>query len=249
MKVRNIVLSLFLLTLIVSCSTVEKLHKKPIGLINSVTYLDSSFNNPNAANGFLVNYENQTYGITAKHVLVVAKTEEMEFIDFEGGLKEWKMHPKNDTTKYIVMDKLLNSNRKDSLTWSYISNNRDSYEDWLIFSVKENKSKYKPLKFRNKQLMKGENLYVIGWSYSDTIGPQRVYEYIYDKTEKNYHHLIQKNGPTSLAGLSGAPIVDEKGKLVGLVSSGGKNVKTKEVILLATPVKNMLEFIKEVNRS
>ena len=159
------------------------------------------------------------------------------------------MHPKNDTTKYIVMDKLLNSNRKDSLTWSYMSNNRDSYEDWLIFSVKENKSKYKPLKFRSNQLMKGENLYVIGWSYSDTIGPQRVYEYIYEKTEKNYHHLIQKNGPTSLAGLSGAPIVDEKGKLVGLVSSGGKNVKTKEVILLATPVKNMLEFIKEVNRS
>lgn len=229
-----------------SCSPVEKLQNKPIGLINNVSYTDSSFNNPNASNGFLVTHENKTYGVTAKHVLMVAKTDEMKFIDFEEDLKEWKMHPKNDTTEYVIMDKLLNPNRKDSLTWNYMFSNWETYDDWIIFSIKENNSKRKPLKFRNTQLEKGENLYVVGWSYGDTLGMQNVYEYTFDKTEGNYHHLKQIKGPANLGGLSGAPIVDEKGKLVGSVTSGWEDEITQEVFLEATTTKNMLQFISEL---
>lgn len=244
MKIKYIVLPLFLAALMNSCSTVSKLEKKPVGLINSVAYTDSSFNNLNASNGFLATYKNKTYGITAKHVLMIAKTDKMEFVDFEGGLEEWRMHPKNDASEYVIMDELLNPNRKDSLTWDYMYDNWDSYDDWIIFSVKENKSKHKPLQFRNTELVQGEGLYVIGWSYADTTGVQRVYEYTYDKTEGNYHHLIQEKGPASLGGLSGSPIVDGKGKLVGLVTSGWEDEETKKVMLEATSTKNMLEFLK-----
>ncbi|MFK7809358.1 MAG: serine protease [Saprospiraceae bacterium] len=246
MKLRQNVSLLLVFLLIISCSPVKKLQKKPIGLINNVSFFDSSFDNPNASNGFLVTHKNTTYGVTAKHVLMITKTDKMKVVDFEGDLKEWKMHPKNSKSEYVVMDKLLNPNKTDSLTWDYMYTNWDNYDDWIIFSIKENKSKHNPLKFRNTPLEKGESLYAIGWSYGDTTGIQRVYEYAYEKTEGNYHNLIQIKGPTNLGGLSGSPIVDKKGKLVGLVTSGWEDEKTKEVILEATSTKNMLNFFSKL---
>jgi V8-like Glu-specific endopeptidase len=240
---KKLILFTFIAVLLVGCSTINTLKDRPIGLINNVSFNNSSFNNSNSGNSFLVQYKNKTYAITAKHILNLAKTNKMKFVDFEGELKQWKLHPKNDSSKYIILDKLLNTNKTDSLTWSYMDNNWDSYNDWLVFSIKENKTKHKPLKFRTDLLKKEENLYVIGWSYKDSVGTQRVYEYKFDKVEGNYYNLKQIKGPKSLGGLSGSPVVDKKGKVIGLVTSGWEDEKTKEVILQATSMKKALEFI------
>ncbi|UZO79563.1 serine protease [Aquimarina sp. ERC-38] len=122
----------------------------------------------------------------------------------------------------------------------------ETYNDWLIFSVKENKPNHKPLKFRTKPLKKGEDVYVVGWSYKDTLGAQRIYEYKYDTTDGIYHQLIQVKGPTSLGGLSGSPVVDKKGEVIGLVTSGGEDENTKQVLLQATNMKNAMKFISEL---
>lgn len=244
---RIIVMAMVVVAMSSCASSVEKLQQGSTALINNVSYKDSNFNNSNASNGFLVQFENKTYGITAKHVLMIAKTDKMKFVDFEGALEQWKMHPKDDTTKYVILDQLLSTNRKDLLTWEYMGDNWETYNDWLVFSIKENDTNHKQLKFRGSPLNKGENLYAIGWTYKDTIGAQRTYEYKFDKTEGNYHNLIQIKGPKNLGGLSGAPIVDEKGKLVGLVSSGWEDEKTKETILQATSVDNIIKFLEELN--
>ena len=68
MKPIQIIGLTFVSILLLSCSATERLQKKSIGLINNVSYTDSSFDNPNASNGFLVEYKNITYGITAKHI-------------------------------------------------------------------------------------------------------------------------------------------------------------------------------------
>lgn len=245
-KFKNAVVVIVLTMIVISCSTTKNLKTTPIGLINNVSYQDSSFDNSNASNGFLVAHNGKTYAITAKHVLMIAKTDAMKFVHFEGGLKQWKMHPKNDSTKYLVTDKLLNPNKKDSLTWNYMDANWDTYEDWLVFSVKENKTNHTPLSFRKKPLKKGELLYAVGWSYKDTVGSQRRYEYKFDTTEGNFHNLIQIEGPESLGGLSGAPIVDTRGRIVGLVSSGREDENTKEVLLQATDIKHAFEFISNI---
>ncbi|WP_340200688.1 S1 family peptidase [Ascidiimonas sp. W6] len=246
LKFKNTIVVTVIMLVIISCSSTKKLKNTPIGLINNVSYQDSSFDNSNASNGFLVAHNGNIYAITAKHVLMTAKTDAMKFIDFEGGLKEWKMQPKNDSTKYIIVDKLLNTNNKDSLTWSYMNTHWDTYEDWLVFSVKENKTNHTPLSFRKKPLKKGELLYAVGWTYKDTVGSQSAYEYKFDATEGNFHNLIQISGPKSLGGLSGAPIVDNQGKIVGLVSSGGEDENTKEVLLQATDIKHAFEFISNM---
>lgn len=229
-----------------SCSTTKKLKNTPIGLINNVSFINSKFNNANASNGFLVDYNHKTYAITAKHVLMIAKTDKMTFVDFEGELKQWKMHPKNDVTKYIVLDKLLSTNRKDSLTWNYMNTNWNNYNDWLVFSTKKNTTNHIPLQFRTTSLKKGEPLYAIGWSYKDSIGKQRVYEYSFSKTEKDYHTLLGIKASKSLGGLSGSPVVDKNGKVVGLVSSGWEDKKTKESWLEITSVKNIIEFLSKL---
>ena len=240
------IIAALIVCLMVSCSAEKGFRKSSIGLINNVSFKDSSFDNPNASNGFLVQHEKNTYAITAKHILMISKTDKMQFVDFEGDLKQWKMHPKNDASSYVLMDQLLNTNRKDSLSWDYMFTNWETYDDWLVFSIKENKTKHRPLKFRTEPLAKGEPLYAVGWSYSDTTGTQRIYEYTFDETEGNYHNLLQVKGPKKLGGLSGAPVVDEKGKLVGLVTSGGEDEKTKEVFLQVTSTKNMLTYIESL---
>ncbi len=247
MKLNSILALIFVVTLFIRCSSVVNLQTSHIALINNVSYNNAAYNNTNASNGFLVKYKKETYAITAKHILLIAKTDKMDFVDFEGELKEWKMHPKNDSTAYVTIDKLLNANRTDSLTWDYMFSNWESYDDWLVFSIKENKAKNSPLKFREKPLQKGDLLYAIGWAYSDTTGSQRIYKYEFEETEGNYHSLIQIEGPKSLGGLSGAPVVDENGQLVGLVTSGGEEEETKEVFLQVTTTKNMLDFISKLN--
>lgn len=246
LKFKNAIVVTIITMIVISCSTTKNVKNTPIGLINNVSYQDSSFDNSNASNGFLVAHNGNTYAVTAKHVLMIAKTDAMKFVDFEGGLKQWKMHPKNDSAKYIITDKLLNANKKDSLTWSYMDTNWDTYEDWLVFSVKENKTNHTPLSFRKKPLKKGELLYAVGWTYKDTVGSQLAFEYKFDTTEGNFHNLIQIRGPKSMGGLSGAPIVDNQGKIVGLVSSGGEDENTKEVFLQATDIKHAFEFISNI---
>ncbi len=247
LSLQKIIIVIVGLGLLIGCSSTKRLKNTPIGLINNVSYVNASFNNPNASNGFLVQYKDDTYAVTAKHILVMAKTDKMKFVDFEGELKEWKMHPKNDSTKYVIIENLLNANKKDSLTWSYMDTNWDNYNDWLVFSIKENKTNYKPLIFRETSLIKGEDLYVIGWSYKDTIGSQRLYQYKFDEIDGNYYNLKQVNGPQGLGGLSGSPVVDKKGNVVGLVSSGWEDEKTNEVFIQATKIDNAFKFISKLD--
>ena len=247
LRLKRIITAILIVGLLFNCSSIKRLSNTPIGLINDIAFKDSLFDNPNASNGFLVQHKNNTYAITAKHILIMAKTDKMKFVDFEGELKQWRMHPKNDSENYVILDKLLNTNKKDSLTWNYMETNWNTFNDWLVFSVTENKTKHKPLKFRKVPLKKDENVHVIGWSYKDSIGSQRVYTYKFNEIDGNYYNLKQIEGPKSLGGLSGSPIVDKKGRVVALVSSGWEDEKTKEVFIQATSMKNVIEFITKLD--
>jgi len=239
---RNALLLLALASLM-SCGSSRNLSQTPIGLVNNVSYQDSEFSNSNAGNGFLVNYNKETYAITAKHVLMIAKTPKMQFVDFKGELKQWKMHAKDDSSKVVVLDQLLSTNQKDSLTWNYMDTNWDNYNDWLVFSIKDNQLDHKALKFRKKPLVLGEKLFIIGWSYGDKTGAQRIYEYTFMQTDGDYHEIVQVKGPENLGGLSGSPVVDERGRLVGLVSSGWEDEETQKTIVAATSTKQILAFL------
>lgn len=191
-----------------------------VTMINHIEFFDSTANNPIAGCSFLLETKRGIFAVTCKHALWVAKSKEMKGVHFEGTLKEWRMQRKDDTTKYVITDKLLNEDRNELIGEENVNS------DYLVFSIKENNSNVKPVKLRETELMQGEELYLLGWSFADKTGPQRVYKAKFYKRIAN-HILIEHEDSSNLAGMSGGPVVDEAGNLVGIVSNYYFDEETK----------------------
>lgn len=192
-------------------------------LINHFEYFEGEHKFYQLGTAFLIKYKNDTFAITAKHILAVLKPDSSKNLTLENFIKTWTMRPLNKENEIVIVDKLLNEDEKESLK------SKKLYEkDWLVFSIKENNANVIPLEFRENPLIKGEKLYAIGWTRHMKEGNQRVYEFEYYKT-KGTHHLMKKLIiPEKMGGLSGAPVVDEDGKLVGIVSNSKFNLFSME---------------------
>jgi hypothetical protein len=212
---------LFFIIVFASCSkpivSVSEKQFPSISLINHYEYFNGKHEFTQLGTAFLLKYKNDTFAITAKHILAVIKPDSSKNLTLENFVKTWTMSPLNKKNEIVIVDKLLNENKNESLNL----NSKTIYEkDWLVFSIKENRANVIPLEFREKPLIKGDKLYAIGWTRHMKEGNQRVYEFEFYKT-KGTHHLMKKLIiPEKMGGLSGGPVVDEDGKLVGIVSKG-----------------------------
>jgi hypothetical protein len=233
----------FVLTLaIVSCSNakVSVSDKKfpPISLINHFEYFNGGHEFNQLGTAFLLKYKNDTFAITAKHTLAILKTDSLKNLSLENFIIKWKMSPLNKKDEVVVVDQLLNEDKHESLK------SKTLYEkDWLVFSIIENRANVVPLEFRDKPLVKGEKLYAIGWTRHMKEGNQRVYEFEFYKT-KGTHHLIKKLIiPEKMGGLSGGPVVDGDGKLVGIVSNSEFSLFAMEKMLTAVGTVDLKAFL------
>ena len=220
----------------------QKAHP-PITMINNVYYKDSKFDKIDIGCGFLLKYKNDTFAITAKHILIVAKTDEMKTTNFEGGLKQWVMHPKDDKNQTVILGELLNEDTTDSLTWEYLMRAKN-YNDFLIFKIKKNNSKIKPLELSTSKPIKGDTLYNIGWSFGDADGPQRVYKYSLHESKGHIFSMKKINAPDNPGGLSGSPVINSKGFLVGIVSGTDEDPITKEEYSAPQHTDNLRNFLQ-----
>lgn len=216
---------LLIIVAIVSCSkakfSVSSQQFPSTSLINHYEYFggEQTFNQLGTA--FLLKYKNDTFAITAKHILAVLKPDSIANLTLDNFIKNWTMSPLNAENEIVTVNKLLNENKNESLKSKTLFE-----KDWLVFSIKENNANVVPLEFREKPLIKGEKFYAIGWTRHMKEGKQRVYEFEYYKT-KGTHHLMKKLMiPEKMGGLSGAPVVDSDGKLVGIVSNSEFNLLT-----------------------
>ncbi|WP_231426652.1 trypsin-like serine protease [Pedobacter sp. Leaf250] len=209
-------LTALMLFLFANCFSQEKVSSKKfeeITLLNRIDFIESKYDQPKFGCGFLLKYKQDTFAITAKHLLKFIKSDEMKGVSFDNGIKKWSMFPLLKPAENVVVEKLLNENKNEPIT------EKTTYEDdWLIFSLKENHSKAKPLEFREKPLIQGEKFFVVGWTRKMESGEQRVYEFEYFKTLGKRILLNEIIVPEQFGGLSGAPVVDENGKVVGVVS-------------------------------
>jgi len=182
-----------------------------ISMVNQIDYADAHF--PVAGCAFLVDTGSEILGVTAKHVLRYFKSETMNSVSFRGTLKEWRMFPKDDPAIVVVVDELLNEDEEESL--------RDfpSGEDWLLFTLREVPEDVQPLRLRSTPLQEGEPVFIVGWRYTDT-GPQKIYSGSFAGREDgsiliSTDALVDNRTP----GLSGAPVIDADGSVIGLMSS------------------------------
>ncbi|MFH1701637.1 MAG: serine protease [Candidatus Zixiibacteriota bacterium] len=183
-----------------------------ITMINQIDYTDK--NHPIAGCGFLLDTGDEILAATAKHILIYFKSESMKAVDFNNTLKLWKMFPKDNPNDVVILDKLINAN-PDELLGQQVP----PAKDWLLFDIKEKSNSIQPLKFRTGAMQEGEPVYIIGWRYTDKDCPQVIYEGNFVRAEDGSVLLTTKElSDNTMPGLSGSPVVDSKGFLIGLMS-------------------------------
>ncbi len=182
-----------------------------IAMINHIEYSDKS--HPIAGCSFLLDTGNDILAVTAKHVLTYFKSEEMDSVSFKDTLQNWKMYPKNNSADMVIVDKLINENRDEPIE------EVPPEKDWLLFSIKDRSENIQPLKFRTEPFQHGEKVYIVGWRYTDKDGTQRIYEGNYVRS-LNGSLLISTEilADNTMPGLSGAPVIDSNGNLIGIMS-------------------------------
>lgn len=90
--------SLFILTF-VSCSKarVSVSDKKfpPTSLINHFEYVEGEHEFNQLGSAFLLKYKNDTFAITAKHILAIIKPDSLKNLTLDDFIKNWTMFPLN----------------------------------------------------------------------------------------------------------------------------------------------------------
>lgn len=211
-----------------------------IALVNKIEFNDAELNQSRFGCGFLLEYKNETFAVTAKHLLQVIKPKKMKVLSFDNYIKSWSLYVLDKENKLLTTETLLNTNNSESLE------EKSSYvNDWLVFSVKNNNSNTKILKIRKTPLSAGEKLYAVGWTRTMENGSQRVYEFEYYKTINNRMLLKDVAVPDKFGGLSGAPVVDENGELVGIVSGGTEDPDTKKKYFSPCTLDNLVTFLDQ----
>lgn len=217
---KSICLIALMFIFVSGCFSQEKTSSKKIddiAFLNKIDFFDSKYDQQKFGCAFLLKFKNDTFGITAKHLLKFIKLPQMKGVSFENGIKRWSLYGLNKTAENVIVDKLLNENKEEPIL------EKSTYDDdWLVFSLKNNFSKAKAVEIRETPLISGEKVYVVGWTRKMENGAQRVYEFEYYKTIGKRILLKDIIVPEQFGGLSGAPVVDENEMLVGIVS--GKTV-------------------------
>ena len=162
------------------------------------------------ASSFLIASTKDTFLCTAKHLL----SDAMGFIpeilttEFDTDLNYWKVFPRTDKLS------------ADTVKVQHIINSTYSPKDIILLacSIPQN-SKLQVLQPRLSRVEVGETLYLIGYEYSDTECHQRLYS---TKLAAYYEGMLSFSidSTVNLSDFSGSPILDEKGYIVGVLSSG-----------------------------
>lgn len=215
-----------------------------ITMVNDVVFKDTAFNQYNLGCGFLLLHNNDTLAITAKHILGVAHTAKMKTTNFENELHQWKMYPRDKKDQIVISEILLNEDKVDSVNFNYIGRNWYNYNDYLVFKISTNNANVTPVKIRNTKPKAGEHFFTIGWTYDDKEGKQRVYEYEYVKNRGNKMLMKGITTAPNEGGLSGSPVLDSEGNLVGIMSGGGEDEVTGEQYHGMTDIAYLKDFLK-----
>lgn len=183
--------------------------------VNDVRFQQSQYNNTFAGNGFLIEYMGEHFAVTVKHVLFEAKTPKMASVSLADEVASWSIHPLAQPDNAVQLGQLLNDNPNEPLDMQVLNS------DWLVFKIKNNSSTLRPLTIRHEPLQAGETLTAYGCSYSDKeTCTQNAYKGQFKSYEANNLRIdIGKVSMAELRGLSGSPVIDQNGQLVGIVSN------------------------------
>lgn len=195
-------------------ANVAELLKKQILLTN---YAEFKRNRTlEGASAFLINHKGSFFAVTAKHLLGEAGgvEPEVKINELANHLIKWEMSPRvgTSTSKEIVTVNAKN------LDYSKSTN------DILLLNVTSDTYNFQPLTPNFETPSIGEEMILIGCPYSETQCKQNSYKATFvefDDSEALMVLEIKSN--TDLRGFSGAPLLNTKGEVVGVLVGGGKS--------------------------
>ena len=215
MKVKSLIKMVALSLIIANSYLAMAIEQQQFSGINQLTFYNDKFNKEFVGNGFLIKHKSKIYAVTVKHALLEAQTPKMKKVYIKDHIKSWQIHPNKVTGKEVVLGKLINSDKNEAIDMKVLK------KDWLVFELESNNSNLVPLELRKLALVKGERLTAYGCSYANqAICIQDKYDGHYISSEANNLRVDMSDLDLSqLRGLSGSPVVDRNGLLVGIVSN------------------------------
>ena len=200
---------------------------------NGDRYIHPSF--AYAGTGFLVNNGTDTFAVTAKHVLLIARNRKANAVTINNDLQLWSMKPKGNFSDSVVIDKLINDD-----TSEVIEGTKSSIfeRDMLVLSIKKSSKNIYPLRVRYSTPRNGEKVYLIGCAYADascTVNEGTIIG------KYGFDIIISFFNPV-MPGTSGSPVIDANGQLIGVFSS----LTTDNQVRTAAAVAISTEYLKDV---
>lgn len=168
------------------------------------------------ASGFLIKYNNSNYAVTARHVLGEAGGVEPEVNvnALAKNLISWEMSPR------VVMNADAETVKLNATGLNYSK----SFHDILLLNVASGAFDLEVLTPNFNLPAAGETLYLIGCPYDETQCRQNTYavKYVeYDAAEATL--VCEMAANVEMSGFSGAPLINAKGEVVGVLVSGGES--------------------------
>lgn len=207
---------------------------------NGDQYIHPSFTY--AATGFLLADKNDTFAVTAKHVLWIARNKKSQSVSVNRDLRQWIMKSKGADKDSVIIDDLINEDTTEILEGS---SSTILERDVLVFSVKSASSGVQPLRPTYSLAKPGETVFIIGHPYSksrQTIIEGRVL------SQLGMDILIEQFPNDDIGGLSGSPVVDAEGFLIGIFSSTTSFAgKTVSVAISTEYLQNIFEHKRGLN--
>lgn len=164
-------------------------------------------------NGFVVQYQGRYFGVTAKHVLLMTKNTGAKGTELPPQT-QWVLRNKATPTLTQTFGKALNGGATEALDMKVLET------DTLVFALDRAPEGFAVLQLASKEVAVGDELTAIGCSYNapaDCHGEKLKGKVV----ELKAPHLMVDIGKTDgrgFYGMSGAPVLNASGELVGIVS-------------------------------
>jgi hypothetical protein len=206
-------------------SNIGNLLKKQILLINHAQFKNAR--NLEGASGFLIKYNGSNVAVTARHLLGEAGgvQPEIKINELEKNLLKWEMSPR------VIADAAKETIKLSSKGIDF----SNSTTDIIVLNVISNTFDLGILTPKFDLPKVGENLFLIGCPYSERQCKQNSYQVKFVEFDEESSYLAcEIKSDVNLAGFSGAPLVNGKGEVVGVLSGG-----VEKKYILATHIKEI----------
>ena len=166
----------------------------------------------NGASSFLLRAsDGRVLAATARHLIGSegGVEPEVSLDQFNAALQCWRMFPRTAQETFVEIEGLA------------VDGPRQRNCDWLLLKLKTPPTKLpaQPLRIRAEPVQVGEKVYLIGVPYSEPDRKQNVYAgKVTGRRWFSDRFRYDLDPPVDLHGFSGAPIIDEKGHLVGVMT-------------------------------